>query len=81
MEVKNQWKAWIYLAPALVLLAIFTFYPFFKTIIISFLGSFEVDPETGLEVFKSGYSPVSKADWKFTFNNFLYSIESSSLNI
>ena len=80
MEVKNQWKAWIYLAPALVLLAIFTFYPFFKTIIISFLGSFEVDPETGLEVFKSGYSPVAKADWKFTFNNFLYSIESPIIN-
>ena len=38
---KNNWKAWIYLAPALLLLAIFTFYPFFKTIIISFLGYFE----------------------------------------
>ncbi len=41
MEKKNNWKAWLYLAPALVLLAVFTFYPFFKTIGISFLENYD----------------------------------------
>ncbi len=73
MEVKNQWKAWIYLAPALILLAIFTFYPFFKTIIISFLGYFEtVD---GVETFKNGYTPMTDLNWELTLHNYLYSKE------
>lgn len=37
MEVKrNQWEAWIYLAPTLVLMAIFTVYPLFNTFSIAF---------------------------------------------
>ena len=43
MEKKNQWKGWLYLAPALILLAIFTFYPFIKTIVISFMGSYDAN--------------------------------------
>ena len=79
METKNQWKAWIYLAPALLLLAIFTFYPFFKTIIISFLGYFEMNEE-GIEVFKSGYTPMSDLNWELTFHNYFYSVESAIMN-
>lgn len=66
MEVKNQWKGWLYLAPALILLAIFTFYPFFKTIIMSFLGSFKED---GTLV---GYNPNSVFGWEFTLKNFYH---------
>ena len=80
MEVKNQWKAWIYLVPALIMLAIFTFYPFFKTIIISFLGYFEADPETGALIFKNGYTPMSQLTAQFTFNNYLYSIEEAIID-
>lgn len=36
METKNHWKAWGYLAPALILLAVFTFYPLINTVILSF---------------------------------------------
>ena len=37
MEVKrNQWEAWIYLAPTLILMAIFTVYPLFNTFSIAF---------------------------------------------
>ena len=64
METKNQWKAWIYLAPALILLAIFTFYPFVKTIIISFMGSYN---QSGDLV---GYNPTSAYGYEFTLNNF-----------
>ena len=41
METKNSWKAWIYLAPALILLAVFTFYPMVNTIRISFLEGYK----------------------------------------
>jgi multiple sugar transport system permease protein len=36
METKNNWKAWLYLAPMLLLMAVFTFYPLFNAFIISF---------------------------------------------
>ncbi|MBR6287835.1 MAG: sugar ABC transporter permease [Acholeplasmatales bacterium] len=42
METRQSWKAWIYLAPVLVLLAIFTFYPFFNTILLSFLDGYKM---------------------------------------
>ena len=64
METKNQWKAWIYLAPALILLAIFTFYPFIKTIIISFMGSYNAAGQLG------GYNPTSAYGYEFTLRNF-----------
>ncbi|MFA5007123.1 MAG: sugar ABC transporter permease [Candidatus Izemoplasmatales bacterium] len=36
METKNNWKAWLYLAPMLILMAVFTFYPLINAFIISF---------------------------------------------
>jgi multiple sugar transport system permease protein len=66
METKNQWKAWIYLAPALILLAIFTFYPFIKTIIISFMGSYNSAGQL------SGYNPTSAYGYEFTLRNFYH---------
>ncbi len=41
METKNQWKAWIYLGPAVLLLLVFTFYPMINTIGISFLNGYK----------------------------------------
>lgn len=40
MESKNNWKAWLYLAPVLILLAVFTFYPIINTIYVSFLQGY-----------------------------------------
>ena len=40
MESKNNWKAWLYLAPVLILMAVFTFYPLFNTILIAFLKKY-----------------------------------------
>ncbi|MDY6429905.1 MAG: sugar ABC transporter permease [Bacilli bacterium] len=36
MESKNNWKAWLYLAPVIILLAVFTFYPIIQTVLYSF---------------------------------------------
>ena len=40
MESKNNWKAWLYLAPVLILLAVFTFYPILNTFFISFMKDY-----------------------------------------
>ena len=40
MQSKNNWKAWLYLAPTLILMAVFTFYPLINTIGISFLKQY-----------------------------------------
>ncbi len=40
MEKKNNWKAWLYLAPALILMGLFTFFPILNTFITSFLKDY-----------------------------------------
>ncbi len=40
METKNNWKAWLYLAPVIILLAVFTFYPIVNTFVVSFLKNY-----------------------------------------
>jgi multiple sugar transport system permease protein len=52
---KNNWKAWLYLAPTIILLAVFTFYPLINTIVIAFLKNYDYTTQTN-----SG----------FTFDNF-----------
>ena len=48
VESKHQWKAWLYLSPAIVLLGIFTVWPIINTVRISLLVDFQylrtVDP-------------------------------------
>ncbi len=41
MESKNNWKAWLYLAPVIILMAVFTFYPIINTFYISFLKDYD----------------------------------------
>lgn len=36
VDTKQQWKAWLYLTPALILLAIFTVWPIINTLMIAF---------------------------------------------
>ena len=47
VESKHQWKAWVYLAPALVLLGVFTLWPIFNTIRISFLEGYNITNPAG----------------------------------
>lgn len=52
---KNQWKAWIYLLPAIVLLAIFTVWPIINTLIMSVRVDYDIQGEIGGETFKFGF--------------------------
>ena len=52
---KNNWKAWLYLAPTLILMAVFTFYPLINTIVIAFLKN---------------YNYIDNSSQGFTLDNF-----------
>ena len=40
VESKHQWKAWLYLSPALVLLLVFTVWPIFNTVAMAFQNDY-----------------------------------------
>ena len=40
VESKQQWKAWLYLAPAIVLLLVFTVWPIINTVRMAFLEDY-----------------------------------------
>ena len=40
MERKTNWKAWLYLAPALILIMLFTIFPIINTFVISFMRDY-----------------------------------------
>ncbi len=50
----DQWKGWIYLSPAIVLLLIFTVWPIFNTIRMSLLEGYTTMGEVGGQTFKFG---------------------------
>lgn len=58
VESRHPWKAWLYLSPALVLLAIFTVWPIINTIRMAFLVDY------------SGLKAVGGATFKFGIGNF-----------
>ena len=54
VESKHPWKAWIYLAPAIVLLLIFTVWPIVNTLRMAFLENYNSMSASGGAVFKFG---------------------------
>ena len=63
VDSKQQWKAWLYLSPAIVLLLIFTVWPIFNTVRMAFLVNY------------SGLKAASGAHFEFGIGNFLKVIE------
>ena len=54
VDSKQQWKAWLYLAPAIVLLLIFTVWPIFNTLRMAFLEGYSTMGATGGRVYEFG---------------------------
>ncbi len=50
----DQWKGWVYLAPAIVLLMIFTVWPIFNTVRMSLLEGYTTMKEVNGAIFKVG---------------------------
>lgn len=60
VESKHKWKAWLYLAPALVLLAIFTVWPIINTIRLAFLENYSLQRALGGATFSFGFANFEK---------------------
>ena len=54
VESKHKWKAWLYLAPAIVLLLVFTVWPIINTVRIAFLDGYNMLGEIGGESYSFG---------------------------
>lgn len=54
VESKHQWKAWLYLAPAIVLLLIFTAWPIVNTIGMAFIEDYDILKALGGTEFEIG---------------------------
>ena len=63
VDNKQQWKAWLYLSPAILLLLVFTVWPIFNTVRIAFLEGY------------SGLAAVGGASFKFGVENFVKVID------
>ena len=61
VESKHQWKAWLYLLPAIVLLLVFTVYPIINTVRISMLEGYGAMAELGGATFEFGTGNYEKA--------------------
>lgn len=60
VDSKQQWKAWLYLAPAIVLLLVFTVWPIINTVRMAFLENYSGMKALGGETFKVGLGNFSK---------------------
>lgn len=69
-ESTNNWRAWLYLAPVLALMAVFLIYPLIDTIFISFIDSYDYITSTP----KNGWANA------FTFDNYLMVLGFASRN-
>ena len=63
VDSKQQWKAWIYLAPAIILLLVFTVWPIFNTLRMAFLENY------------SGLKAAAGQTFEFGLGNFIKVLE------
>lgn len=54
VDNKQQWKAWLYLSPAILLLLVFTVWPIINTLRMAFLENYSAQAEVGGAVFSFG---------------------------
>ena len=60
VESKHQWKAWLYLSPAIILLLVFTVWPIINTVRMAFLENYSGLKAAGGAVFNFGIGNFEK---------------------
>lgn len=60
VESKQQWKAWLYLSPAIVLLLVFTVWPIINTVRMAFLEDYSGLEAIGGKAFQFGIGNFTK---------------------
>ncbi len=68
VESKRQWKAWLYLAPAIILLLVFTVWPIFNTVRMAFLEKYGNMAELGGQTFSFG---LGNFEYVLEYHDFL----------
>ncbi len=72
VDSKQQWKAWVYLSPAIVLLLVFTVWPIINTIRMAFLDGYNGLAVVGGSTFNIGIANFTKVLGLTTFKTSLY---------
>ncbi len=76
VDSKQQWKAWIYLAPAIVLLLVFTVWPIINTVIMAFQNDYNAMAAVGGQTFTIGIENFKRA---VEYRNFLTCLKNTAL--
>ena len=76
VDNKQQWKAWLYLSPAIVLLLIFTVWPIFNTVRMAFLENYRGLEEVGGATFEFGLENFRKV---IKYKRFLSCLKTTAL--
>lgn len=69
VDNKQQWKAWLYLSPAIILLLIFTVWPIINTVRLAFLEGYDTAVELGW--MRKGQYRGDPYPFSFGLGNFL----------
>ncbi len=73
VESKQQWKAWLYLAPAIVLLLVFTVWPIINTVAMAFMENYSGLAKVGGEdAFRIGFGNFVRVVQNSEFQSALY---------
>ncbi len=76
VDSKQQWKAWLYLLPVIVLTLIFTVWPIVNTVRMAFLNGYNGMAATGGATFKIG---ITNFKWVITMGDFTRSLANTML--
>jgi len=69
VDSKKQWKAWLYLAPAIILLLVFTVWPIINTLRLAFSEGYDTAVE--LAWFRKGFYRGDPYPFSFGIGNFV----------
>ena len=77
VESKHKWKAWLYLAPAIILLLVFTLWPIINTLRMAFWNNYGLFSEMGGELeFEFGIKNFQKV---ITYSGFIDCLKNTML--
>ncbi|MCI5745231.1 MAG: sugar ABC transporter permease [Erysipelotrichaceae bacterium] len=76
VDSQHKWKAWVYLAPALILLLVFTVWPIINTFHFAFLNDYSSLGSNGGETYQFGISNFTKV---ITYRGFLTCLKNTAL--
>ncbi len=76
VDSKQQWKAWVYLAPAIVLLLVFTVWPIINTVRMAFLENYSGLNAAGGAIYEFGLGNFAKV---ISYKKFLSCLKNTIL--